>query len=244
MTGYGKTTAISIALHAAIIVAIASTASVKGCRMKKQPLEIVDFTIAVEPAGEPEPEPQKPNPPKEEKRPDPPKPDDIAVKQQKKEPKKPEPPKPKDPPKPQPKPIQKGRRINAPVESKVTPKVKQTLSDEEIKKWLGKRAKIGETTSLPANEKSLNVSILVNSLYEAWLPPPASASGSRPATVEFGIASDGTLLNPHIVESSGSPAYDQTCLDACRRVGRISGLTASFIREYGAACPVEFRRKE
>ena len=243
MTGYGKTTAISIALHAAIIVAIASAASVQGCRMKKQPLEIVDFTIAVEPAGEPEPEPPKPDPPKEQKKPDPPKPDDIAVKQQKKEQKKPDPPKEQKKPDP-PKPIKKGRRINAPVESKVTPKEKQTLTDEEIKKWLGKRAKIGETTSLPTNERSLNVSILVNSLYEAWLPPPASASGSRPATVEFGIASDGTLLNPRIVESSGSPAYDQTCLDACRRVGRISGLTASFIREYGTACPVEFRRKE
>ena len=242
MAGYGKTTAISIALHAAIIIAVASAASIRGCRMKKEPLEIVDFTIAVEPSAAPEPEPPKPDPPKA-KEPDPPKPDDIAIERPKPKPKEPPKEKPKEP-KPKPKPIVKGRRIDPPVESKVKPKVKQTLTDEEIKKWLGKRAKIGETTSLPANEKSLNVSILVNSLYEAWLPPPAAASGSRPATVEFKISGDGTLHDPRIVESSGSPAYDQTCLDAVRRVSRITGLTTAFIKEYGAACPVEFKRKD
>lgn len=241
MAGYGKTTAISIALHAAIIIAVASAASIRGCRMKKEPLEIVDFTIAVEPSAAPEPEPPKPDPPKA-KEPDPPKPDDIAIERPKPKPK--DPPKEKPKEKQKPKPIVKGRRIEAPVESKVKPKEKQTLTDEEIKKWLGKRAKIGETTSLPSNEKSLNVSILVNSLYEAWLPPPAAASGSRPATVEFKISGDGMLHDPRIVESSGSPAYDQTCLDAVRRVSRITGLTAAFIKEYGAACPVEFKRKD
>lgn len=244
----------SIAIHAAFFAALVLGGAIGGCRLRRQPLEVAEFTIAVDPAAAEE---APPPPPKPEVKPPPapPRPDDIV--QPKKDPPKPkkDPPKPKkdppkkdppkkDPPKkPEPKKqeIKKGKRVTRKVESTVKPKERQTLSDAEIEKWLNKRARIGETTSLPKNEVSLNASLLKNGIYDAWTPPPRSASGMRPAVVSFKISADGTPHSPRIVESSGSAAYDASCLEAVRRVGRVPGLSAAFIREYGADCPFEFK---
>lgn len=241
----------SIVIHAAFLAILVLGGAIGGCRLRKQPLEITDFTIAVDPA---EAEETPPPPPKPEIKtpPPPPRPDDIV--QPKKDPPKPKPkpkPKPEEKKKPEPKKeqpkkpeIKKGKRVTRKIDSPVKPKERQTLTDAEIEKWLNKRAKIGETTSLPKNEISLNASLLKGSLYEAWTPPPKSASGVRPAIVSFKISADGTLHSPRLVESSGSPAYDATCLEAVRRVGRVPGLSAAFIREYGAECPFEFKQSE
>lgn len=231
----------SIAIHATIFAIMLASGCISGCRLKKQPLEFTEFTIAVDPAEDiEEPTPVTPS----VKSPPPPKPDDIAQPKPKKDPPKKDPPKKvekKDPPKNTvKKEIKKGKHVTRKVESHVKPKERQTLSDAEIEKWLGKRAKIGETTSLPQNEVSLNVSILRTVFYEAWTPPQKSASGSRPAIVSFKITRDGTLHSPSIIESSGSPAYDNSCLEAIRRVGRVSDLTPSFIREYGNGCSFTF----
>lgn len=243
----------SVVIHAAFVAILVLGGAISGCRLRKQPLEIADFTIAVDPA---EAEETPPPPPKPEVKtpPPPPKPDDIV--QPKKDPPKPkkkDPPKPKkdppkkDPPKKDPpkKPeIKKGKRVTRKVESNVKPKERQTLTDAEIEKWLNKRARVGETTSLPKNEISLNASLLKNGIYDAWTPPPRSASGTRPAVVSFKISADGTPYSPRIVESSGSAAYDASCLEAVRRVGRVAGLSAAFIREYGADCPFEFKQTD
>ena len=85
--------AVSIAVHAAIFVALAVAGTIGGCRLRKQPLEIVDFTIAVDPSGVEEEPPPQPKPDVKPP-PAPPKPDDIV------QPK----PKPKQKPKPEPKP--------------------------------------------------------------------------------------------------------------------------------------------
>ena len=239
MSHYLRSTLVSLLLHAAVILGLALCGVISGCRLRHQPLEIVEFTIAVDPVAEPEVEEPKPE---EVKPPEPPKPDDIAI--EKPKPKKPEekPKKPEEKPK-KPK-IEKGKRVNRPINSPVKPKEKQTLSDAEIEKWLNKRAKIGERTSLPKNEASLNASILMNSFYEAWNPPPKASSGTRPAIVVFGIAKDGTLLNPRIEVSSGSSVYDESCLKAVRSVGRVAELSQAFIAEYGSRCEVEFKQKE
>lgn len=239
-----KSTVAALALHVAVALACVLAGVIGGCRFKKQKVEIVDFTIAVDPAVE-EPEVVQPKPPEVKPPEPPPQKDDIAQPKPKPpEPKpKPKPPEPK--PKPKPKPIEKGKRINkTTVKSTVTPKEKQTLTDAEIEKWLAKRARIGEKTSLPKNEQSMNVSILMNSFYEAWQPPSRESSGYRPATLVFGISKDGTLTNPRVVASSGSVVYDNSCLEAIRRVGRVRGLSAKFIDEYGASCEFEFKQKD
>lgn len=243
-----KGAAWSAAIHAAVIAIFVFGGILGGCRLRRQPLELTEFTIAVDPVGEPEPPPPEPQP-EVKPPPEPPRPDDIAIPKEKPKPKPKE--KPKAKPKPQPpkeKPktpeIKKGKRVNRKIESKVTPRERQTLSDAEIEKWLGKRAKIGERTSLPKNELSLNASMLAGCIHDAWTPPPKAASGVRPAVVVFAISRDGTLHSPRLETSSGSAAYDESCLEAVRRVGRVTGLSPEFVREYGAACPFEFKQRD
>lgn len=236
----------SAAIHAAVLALILFGGILGGCRVRRQRLESVDFTIAVDPMLAEEAEP--PAPQARPEPPAPPRPDDIVQPKPRKDPPKPkkDPPK-KDPPKkdpPKPKKIEKGRRVTKKIDSPVKPKERQTLTDAEIEKWLGRRAKIGDHTSIPGNEVSMNVAILRNCLYDAWMPPPKSASGVRPTVVVFGVGRDGSLLSPKVSVSSGSAAYDASCVEAVRRVGRIPELTQAFIRAYGENCEVEFKEKQ
>lgn len=236
---YFRASLISVILHVLVIGGVLIYAVLRGRLFKKQPIEIVEFTIAVEPVEEeaPAPEPD-PEPPKPE--PEPPKPDDIALPKpepKKPEPKKPEPKKP-EPKKPEPKKpekpkIEKGKRVvkKPPVKSTVTPKDKP-LSDAEIQKWLGKRVKVGERNSLPKNDLSLNFSLIKNALYDAWNQPAREAAGFRPAEIAFSIGPGGRIQNPRLQTSSGSEVFDQSALDAVRRTGSIPDLSAEFLREY------------
>ena len=238
---YFKSGILSVILHVVVIGGLLFYTAIRGCLFKKQKVELVEFTIAVDPvAEEPPPPPKEPEPPKPEPKPEP-KPDDIALPKPKPDPPKPKP-KPPEPPKPKPEPpkkkdppkIEKGKRItkNPPIKSPVKPKEKQTLTDEEIKKWLGKRVKIGETTSLPQNDLSLNFSLIKNALYDAWNQPSREAAGFRPAEVAFSVGFGGRVQNPRLQTSSGSAVFDQSALEAVRRVGSIPDLTAEFLKQF------------
>ena len=178
---YFKASVLSVIIHVVVIGGLLFYTAIRGCLFKKQKVELVEFTIAVDPVEEePPPAPKEPEP-KPEPKPDPkPKPDDIALQKTKPEPPKPKPKPPEPKPKPNPEPkkpekpkIEKGKRVikKPPVKSTVTPKDKP-LSDAEIQKWLGKRVKVGERNSLPKNDLSLNFSLIKNALYEAWYQPP------------------------------------------------------------------------
>ena len=232
---YFKSSILSIVLHVAVIGGLLFYTAIRGCLFKKQKVEIVDFTIAVDPVEEePPPSESKVESPKS-KVPEPKK-DDIAL--PKKEKPKPEPPKPKPKPEPpkkkDPPKIEKGKRVTKKpvVKSPVKPKEKQTLTDEEIRKWLGKRVKIGETTSLPQNDLSLNFSLIKNALYDAWNQPSRETAGNRPAEVAFRVGPGGRIQNPRLQTSSGSAAFDQSALEAVRRVGSIPDLSAEFLNQF------------
>lgn len=236
---YFRAGVVSVILHALVIGGLLFYAVIKGCLFKKQKVEIVEFTIAVDPMEAEEEKLKEPEPPRPEPKPEP-KPDDVALPKPKPKPDppkpkpKPEPPKPKPKPKPEPPKIEKGRRVTKkpPVQSTVTPKEKQTLSDEEIRKWLDKRVKIGATTSLPQNDLSLNFSLIKNALYDTWNQPPREAAGSRPADIVFTIGPGGRISNPRLQNSSGSASFDQSALDAVKRVTSVPGLSAAFLKEF------------
>lgn len=231
---------ISIVGHVVVIGLLLSYASIRGCQMRRKPIEIKELTVAIDPFEE-EAKPveeTKVEPPKTP--PPPPKTDDIAI-EKKPEPKKPEPkkeekkPEPKKPERPK---IEKGPRVTRkppPIKSTVKPKEKQTLTDEEIKKWLDKRVPIraGETTSLPTSDYGLYLSIIKQALYDAWDQPSREVAGTRPAEIAFDIGMGGRITNPRVSKSSGSAAFDASALEAVRRTGSISGLSADFIRECG-----------
>lgn len=240
---YFRASVISVIAHVAVFIIAISYAAISGCRFKKQKVELVEFTIAVDQFIE-----EEPPAPKEEVKKSPPEPppkkDDIAIK---KEPKKPEPKKP-EPKKPEPKKakpkIEKGKRVTKPVvKSDIKPKTKQTLSDAEIQKWLNKRVKIGETTSLPQNDLSLNFSILKNAIDTAWYQPPREAAGFRPAEITFNIGPGGRISNPRIAISSGSVVFDKSAIDAINRIGSLPDLSAEFIKQY-KELTIEFKLKD
>ena len=243
---YFRAGVVSVILHVLVIGGLLFYAAIRGCLFKKQKVELVEFTIAVDPVAAEEEKPKEPEPPKPEPKPEPPKPDDIAVPKKteqkpkpKPEPKKPDPPKKKEPPK-----IEKGPRVTKkpPVQTTVKPKERQTLSDEEIRKWLDKRVKIGATTSLPQNDLSLNFSLIKNALYDAWNQPPREAAGSRPAEIAFTVGSGERITNPRLQVSSGSATFDQSALDAVKRVGSVPGLSAAFLNEFsGKDIVIDFK---
>lgn len=240
---YTRSTAVSFVLHAAVAGGFLLIALVQGC-LYRQPVEMIEFTVAVESGEEDEPEQPEvkpPEPPPDPVKPPepPPAPDDVPAPPPKieKPPVKPpvKPPDVKPPPKKPP--IQKGRRIKAPPQKKP---VRQTLSDKEIREWLGRRARIGSVDSLPSSEQAMNFALVRNALYDAWEQPPRAEAGSRPAEVEFRLDSSGRLSDPRIVQSSGSAVFDASALAAVRAASRIPGLSARFLREY-PKLSVEFR---
>lgn len=220
---------VSVLLHIAIISAIALGAFARGCKYRSEPVKIEDFTVAI--ATEAEAFADRVEEKPAESLPEPPRPDDIAEKK----------------PKPQPKKkteIKKGKRVVRKIPQSANKAQNPPLSEAEIKKWLDRGAKIGDKTSIPENEASMNGSILMGKLYDSWLPPPKEASGRRPATVVFDIGEGGRLSGPSIEISSGSVQYDKSCLEAVSRAGRVSGLSAEFIRHYGKRCRVVFKQKD
>ncbi len=234
---YRKSFVVAVVLHATAIGLAVVFALVQGCRYRRRPVETIEFTIAVADsettpeAPVPEAPPEPPPPPSTPPVPTPPKPPEP----------KPEPPKP-EPPKPPKRTIQTGRRV---VRRPRTPQpVKPTtLSDEEIKKWLSQRVRVGATDSLPDNEQARNFSLIRNALYDAWQQPPASEAGRRPAVVEFSLGPGGVLSNPRVATSSGSVSMDASVLAAVRRVGRVQGLASRFLQAF-PRLSVEFKIEE
>ncbi len=243
-----KSFLISLSIHGVLFAAFIIAVFGSGCFAKK-PVEIVEFTVAVDPKMLPEPEEEvKEKPQKEpEIKPEEIKKDDIVIEKQKPKepPKKVEPPKKKEEPKkekPKKKPIVKGKRITK--TTTVPNSEPQRLSEKEIKDLLNKGAKIGAKTSIPKNEVSRYASILMNQLEEAWDAPTKEEMGTRPTVVLFGIANDGTLINPRVKSSSGSPKQDRSCIDAIRRVGKVHGLSRAFIEEHGKNFEMAFKEKK
>lgn len=238
---------VSIVGHVVVIALCLSYASIRGCRLRKQPVEIKELTIAIDPFEE-EPQPVNETKAEPEKTPPPPpKQDDVVIAKEKPkppEPKKVEPKKvePKKPDPPKKEPIKKGKRVNKPPVKSDKPVVKPA-TEEEIKKFLANRNKIkfGEVTSIPDNELSWNLSILNKALYDSWNQPSREAAGTRPATVSFKIDGTGRISDPRITSSSGSDVFDKSVLDAVHRTGYISGLSQDFIRACNKGVEIEFK---
>lgn len=247
---------LSIAAHAAMIVAIIAGATARGCFRRKQPPEICEFTIAADPFEETDARENKEKPRDEQITPPPapepepePKPEPAAPPKPKPAPPKPKPapPKPEPAPKPAPArrpPVEKGkriRRVQRVVKTSVKPE-SEPLSEAEIRKWLDGRAPVtvGTRTSLPKDERDRNASIIKKALYGAWRLPSRETAGRRVAAVTIKLGADGALSDPRVVESSGSDVFDRSALEAVRAVARIPELSRDFLRAFPEVI-VEFK---
>ena len=70
------------------------------------------------------------------------------------------------------------------------------------------------------NEFNTYISFLISALKEAHTPPPG-VNDNLAAQVTFDITASGSILNPRISKSSGDRAFDESVLDAFRRVRSI-----------------------
>ena len=70
------------------------------------------------------------------------------------------------------------------------------------------------------SELNTYISFLLTALKEAHEPPPG-VSDSLEAKVTFDITAAGAILYPRITKSSGDRAFDQSVIEAFRRVKSI-----------------------
>jgi TonB family protein len=70
------------------------------------------------------------------------------------------------------------------------------------------------------SELNTYISFLINALKEAHEPPPG-VSDKLEARVTFDITASGAILNPRIAKSSGNREFDESVLEAFRRVKSI-----------------------
>ena len=248
---YRRTSILATVIHGVIILALVLSALVQGCRYRRKKIELMEFTVAVNTAEEAEepgpPKPDDPEPPKPRDPgsppPLPPVPDHIPDKKppdRKPPDRKPPDRKPPDRKPPDRIPIDRGRRV---VRGPKAPPVRPTLSDAEIAKWLRSRVRIGDKDVLPDSEQALSFAIVRDALYDAWDQPVRSEAGSRPAEAEFSLDSSGRISAARIIQSSGSPVFDASVLEALRRAGRVDGLSARFLRTF-PRLSVEFKLTE
>ncbi len=226
----------SLVLHGGVLLlAVGLPLLAKGCAARKpnKKLMFVEFTVAVPPA-EPDPPATEPAPPDPAPVPEPPPPppkDDIPEPPKKTDPPKKDPPKPPEPPKPKPPKVIK--QTNRVVRTQTPPNAPKpqgpVLSQKQIEDLIKKGAKIGTTTSIPADTASQALGAYSNHvrdrLYAAWQQPESLKNlPGLVTTVQITIQQDGRVGNGKILRSSGNAAMDDSVLKAVRTVKAMHAL--------------------
>jgi TonB family protein len=216
---------LSLALHGtALVLMLVVPLILKACAAKKpnEKLMFVEFTVSIPPPPAPEvPEPPTAEPPK------PPEPDPDDIKEVEKKPEvKPKPPEPPKPPAP-PKDIRQTNRIvrkNAPL-----PKDKP-LSEAEIAKLLKMGARIGDTTSIPADDQralGAYYNHVHERMYAVWQQPSQLKSLPGLSTeVRITVAPDGRITDRSKIRGSGNDLMDDSVMKAVNSIKALRALPA------------------
>jgi outer membrane biosynthesis protein TonB len=117
------------------------------------------------------------------------------------------------------------------------------LSKGEWDRMFGVHAPLGQTDSVPMDERQQCLIRIKRALYDAWDQPALADSGTRPAELEARFDASGRMVSYRITQSSGSDTYDRSVLLAAKAVPRVEGLTARFLRDY-PKWTVEFKLSE
>ncbi len=229
---------VSVAIHAAavLVAVLLGFLPIGGCRTRQADIEI-PIGFLVEEAGEPTPEvaPPEPEPPEQQPpEPEPPAPEPEPV---------PEPPAPEPEPTPAPVPQKprhvvevskvKVRRDKPEVSKRPKTPSKQEL-DKIIRDKMGPvRGPIGDprgTTASPSADGTAMARIK-STLYGAWYRPAYEDRGSNTVVLRLTFRADGSFTSV-IETSSGSPAFDNSVLNAAKGVGRFTFLPDGFVRRH------------
>jgi protein TonB len=199
MSPFWRNTALSAALHAAIILGLLLASVLSFHRRQPQfpdPLVVTMVNLPPDAGAPAAPPPPKP-PPKAI--PDPPK----------------KTPPPKTPPKP---PDKKPTPPKPPDRPKLTPRDLERLLQDAL-------APTTPAAAAPADDLQWYYRLVYQALYDAWQQPGMlSRSAGLTTTVLIRVQRDGTISQRSLLRSSGNSIMDQSVMDAVRSVTRLQPL--------------------
>lgn len=205
----------------------------------------------------PRPPEEKPEEKVEEKKDTPPDKDAMTLDDPKNEPKKVKPPKVK--PKETKKEVKPGGiKISNKIVKRDLPSGKGKLTPEEVRKLLGRGAKLGKKSSLsdadlrrllngdsrfgdgsPISQEFVVLDMVRQAMYRAWNQPTDIGIAGLVTKVELTFTSSGTITASRMIASSGNKTMDASVMRAVQSVHRINGLPASFLSSH-RRIPVSF----
>ncbi|MFZ5723136.1 MAG: cell envelope integrity protein TolA [Pseudomonadota bacterium] len=227
---------VSVALHAAVLVALSLNLSVCAPEVKLPPVPahvkavVVDRTkplpqlppVELPPEPEPpQPEPEKPAPPQPEKKPEPPKSEPkkpLPKPAEKPVPKKPEVKKPAPKPEP-PKPEKKPEPPKPPVPDfeAMMEREDRSLAAQDAARQAASDQAIREATAREAAEAKVLADYkqrILQELRRRWSRPPSARNGMS-VTLSVNLIPGGEVVGtPAIVKSSGDAAFDRSAQNA------------------------------
>ena len=101
---------------------------------------------------------------------------------------------------------------------------------QDWEKLLNSGYKPGAKTTLDVSEAQRCMALIKNAFYARWDPPAKTAVVNKPRLL-VKLGTNGRILGFQLLQSSGLARYDQSVLDAAKRVTQVPGLSADFIRQ-------------
>jgi len=132
-------------------------------------------------------------------------------------------------PAPRKRPIQRSRKKVARTPEQTARK--PTLSDEQIRKLLDEGARPGSYTSI-LDEDSRCLEMVRRALYAAWSQPSAADAGAAVSEVAIRLDAGGRITGRELKKASGNAMLDGSVMQAVNAVGRVDGLTPSFLARH------------
>jgi TonB family protein len=123
------------------------------------------------------------------------------------------------------------------------PLVIPKLTAGELDPLGGRDAPLGNSNSIPMEERTRCLLLIKRALYDAWDQPALADAGPQPAEIEIRFDLGGRIVGASIVRSSGSDVVDRSALTAARTTPRVEGLTQNFLKD-SPRVTVEFKVTE
>lgn len=108
---------------------------------------------------------------------------------------------------------------------------RSTLDPDSIRNLVKSGYRPGRSDNIAASEEQRCLSLIERAFYDRW-EPPAWNDTLREMHLSIRLGLGGEITGYRLEKSSGDPSADRTVLKAASLIGRVSGLSAAFIRKY------------
>ncbi len=151
-----------------------------------------------------------------------------------------------------------GIKVSNKIVKRDLPNGKGKLTPDEVRKLLGRGAKLGKKSSLsdadlrrllnsdsqfgdgsPISQEFVVLDMVRQAMYRAWDQPTDIGIAGLVTKVELTFTSSGSITASRMLASSGNKTMDASVMRAVQSVHRINGLPASFLSSH-RRIPVSF----